>query len=72
MIHWFDDRFRYYVMKQEEKPGQVYRYDYAKQYAKSFIKHIIAYIIEIGLIYLIKILVQNDEQPQKLDGVTNV
>ena len=72
MIRWFDDRFRYYVMKQGEKPGQVFGYDYAKQYAKSFIKHIIAYVIGTGLLYLIKILVHNNEQTQALDGVMNV
>lgn len=60
MIRCFDDRFRYYVMKQGEKPAKVYGYDYAK----SLIKHKIAYIIGIGLLYLIKIIVQNDEQPQ--------
>jgi hypothetical protein len=51
MILWADERFRYYVVKQGEKPIKRYEMEYAIHYMKGVLRHVIAYAIGGGLLY---------------------
>ncbi|MBD3110081.1 hypothetical protein IEO70_17240 [Bacillus sp. AGMB 02131] len=57
MIQWADDRFRYYVMKQGEKPVKKVGLEFAKHNFIGWLKHVLAYCIGaailLGLVYWI-------------------
>lgn len=69
MIKWFDDKFRYYIMRQGNKPNKLTGYDYSIYYAKTWLKHLLSYIIGMSLLFLIKILVNNNDKTEALNGV---
>ncbi|WP_408638346.1 hypothetical protein [Paenibacillus glufosinatiresistens] len=50
MIRWADERFRYYVLKQGEKPVKRYGMDYAIQDMKGVLRHAAAFVIGAGLL----------------------
>lgn len=56
MIAWADERFRYYIAKQGDKPIARYGRDYAWHYAKSWLRHVLAFLLGsaclLGLIWL--------------------
>ncbi|MFK7692330.1 hypothetical protein [Paenibacillus sp. HJGM_3] len=52
MILWADERFRYYVAKQGEKPEKRYGMEYAAHYMKGVLRHVVAFAIGAGLLYL--------------------
>lgn len=68
MIAWADERFRYYIAKQGEKPIQRYGLDYARHYFKSWLRHVLAYVIGIGCLYGLIYLVQDPERTETLYG----
>lgn len=45
MIAWADERFRYYIKREGEKPIKRYGMDYAWHSLKGSLKHILAYVI---------------------------
>lgn len=59
MIQWADERFRYYIKKEGEKPERKVGMGYAKHSMKGSLKHIIAYFIG-ALMLLGMILVIGD------------
>lgn len=59
MIHWADEHFRYYIMKQGAKPKRRYGMEYAVHYFKSWIRHVVAYVIGAGFMFLL-IKIVND------------
>jgi hypothetical protein len=69
MIQWADERFRYYVTKQGQKPFKRHGIEHAIHYLKGWFKHVLAYLIGagmlVGLIYSI-----ND--PTRTEALYNV
>jgi hypothetical protein len=61
MIHWADERFQYYVMKNAEKPRKRYGKEYAKHYFKSWIQHLVAYAIGVTLLAAMMYIVPNEK-----------
>ncbi|MCU6711737.1 hypothetical protein M6D81_23850 [Paenibacillus sp. J5C_2022] len=66
IIAWADERFRYYIVKQGDKPMRRYGYDYARQYLKSWLKHVLAYAIGIACLFGLTYLVQEPERSAAL------
>lgn len=50
MILWADERFRYYVAKQGERPAKRYGMEYAVHYMKGVARHVLAFGIGAGLL----------------------
>ena len=69
VIRWFDDRFRYYIIRKGDKPIKLTGYNYSKYYVKTWLKHLLSYCIGMSLLFLIKIIINNNEQTGALDGV---
>lgn len=70
MIAWADERFRYYIVKQGDKPLKRYGYDYARHYLKSWLKHVLAYAIGVGFLFGLVILVNDFERTEALTNTT--
>lgn len=43
MIAWADDRFRFYIARQGEKPAKLYGLAYSRNYLKGWLLHLLAY-----------------------------
>ncbi|XEC93298.1 hypothetical protein AB6A23_18235 [Paenibacillus tarimensis] len=69
LIGWADERFRYFVTKQGEKPAKKYGIEYAKHYAKSWIRHVIAYLIGAGLLAGFVYWISDPTRTEALSGV---
>jgi len=68
MIAWADARFRYYIVKQGDKPIRRYGYDYARHYLKSWLKHVLSYAIGVGCLFGLIYIVQDPERTEALTG----
>lgn len=66
IIVWADKRFRFYILKQGDKPIKRYGYDYARHYLKSWLKHALAYAIGIGCLFGLIYIVQDPERTEAL------
>ncbi|MEB7757195.1 hypothetical protein FEZ53_09365 [Staphylococcus xylosus] len=53
MIRWADERFKYYVLKTDERLIKNTGIKHAKKYLISWIRHVFAYIIGTGLLWII-------------------
>lgn len=72
MISWADDRFRYYVMKEGDKPKKLTGFDYSKNYLKNWLKHLLSYILGIGILHLVVYLINDQSRTESIDGVINL
>jgi len=72
MIQWFDVRFQYYITKTGPKPIKLKGMDYAIHYAKTWIKHLLSYAIGIGLLYLIKFIINDNQRTEALNSVIHI
>jgi len=52
MIGWADQRFRYYIKKEGEKPIRLDGMAHARHSMKGSLQHILAYIIGAALMFL--------------------
>ncbi len=68
MIAWSDERFRYYITKQGDKPLKRYGLDYAQHYLSSWFKHLIAFIIGLGCLYGLIYISSEPEKTQALSS----
>lgn len=66
IIAWADERFRYYIVKQGDKPLKCYGYEYARHYLKSWLKHVLAYAIGIGCLFGLIYIVQSPARTEAL------
>jgi hypothetical protein len=69
MITWADERFRYYVAKQGEKPSKLYGYAYSRNYLKGWVLHMLAYAIGCGLLLAMVYMVQDSSRTEALDQI---
>ncbi|MDZ5783097.1 hypothetical protein [Marinococcus luteus] len=68
MIRWADERFRYYIMRQGNKPPRLYGYAYSWKYFKDWVKHVLAYVLGTGLLWGVIFLVNNADRTEALSG----
>ena len=68
MIRWADERFRYYIMRQGNKPSKLYGYFYSQKYFKDWLKHVLAYVLGTGLLWIVIFLVNNADRTEALSG----
>lgn len=66
MIQWADERFRYYFLKQGEKPAKRYGMKYAVHQLKGFCKHVIAYILGSGYLLALILIIDDYERTEAL------
>jgi hypothetical protein len=69
MITWADERFRYYVAKQGEKPFKLYGYAYSRNYLKGWVLHLLAYAIGCGLLLAMVYMVKDSARTEALDQI---
>ncbi|RCX20476.1 hypothetical protein DFP94_103207 [Fontibacillus phaseoli] len=70
MVGWADERFRYYVAKQDAaKPVKRYGMDYAKHYLKGFFRHILSFLIGAGLLIGLIYWINDPARTEALSGV---
>ncbi|WP_404457210.1 hypothetical protein [Oceanobacillus kapialis] len=69
MINWADERFRYYVTKEGEKPLKLTGLDYSMHYLKGWGKHVLSYLIGAGILVGITFLI---DDPSRTEALTNV
>ncbi len=73
MIAWADQRFQYYILKQQEsKPQKRYGYQYARHYAKGWLRHILAFAIGAGLLAATIFIIGDAERTEALTGIIRV
>lgn len=72
MIAWADERFRYYVTKDGEKPKKRYGIDYAIHYLKSFFRHIVAFVIGAALLAGMIYYINDPSRTEALGGILRV
>ncbi len=72
MIQWADERFRYYIAKQGEKPTKRYGMAYAKHYMIGWARHLAAYAIGAGLLLLTHWLVGDASRTEALLGTARI
>jgi len=72
MIQWADERFRYYVAKQGEKPAKRYGMDYAKHYMSGWARHVAAYAIGVALLLATHWLVGDASRTEALLGTVRL
>jgi hypothetical protein len=72
MIRWADERFRYYVTKQGEKPAKRYGIEYAKHYMIGWVRHVVAYTIGAVLLLLTHWLVGDASRTEALTSVARL
>ena len=72
MIQWADERFRYYIVKQGEKPIKRVGLDYAKHYFKGWLRHLLAYCIGAGLLVVILFLINDPTRTEALSAILKV
>lgn len=53
MIRWADERFKYFVLKTDERPVKTTGIKHAKKYLISWIRHVFAYTLGTGLLWII-------------------
>lgn len=68
MIRWADERFRYYIMRQGNKPSKLCGYAYSRKYFKDWLKHVLAYVLGTGLLWVVIFLVNNADRTEALSG----
>lgn len=68
MIRWADERFRYYIMRQGDRPSRLYGYAYSRKYFKDWLRHVLAYILGTGLLWIVILLVNNAARTEALSG----
>jgi len=66
MIHWADERFRYYIKRQGDRPIRRTGMAYAKHSMKGSLKHVLAYCIGAPLLLLMIWMVGVGEQSEEL------
>ncbi|MCH6267169.1 hypothetical protein [Neobacillus citreus] len=69
MIEWADQRFRYYLLKEGEKPLKRYGLVYAWHYLKGWGKHLVAYLIGAALLAGVIFLINDPSRTEALFGV---
>ncbi|MDQ0416069.1 hypothetical protein J2Z48_000227 [Croceifilum oryzae] len=69
LIQWTDERFRYYVLKQGEKPVKRFGTEYAKHYLKGWIRHVLAYLIGAGLLAGMIYVIDDPSQTEAFSGI---
>ncbi|MHA6529664.1 hypothetical protein [Paenibacillus sp. BAC0078] len=69
MIAWSDERFRYYVTKQGNKPIKRYGTEHARHYLKSFLRHVLAFLIGAGVLYGLITWIDDPARTVALSGV---
>ncbi|WP_183603500.1 hypothetical protein [Paenibacillus phyllosphaerae] len=69
MIKWADERFRYYVTKQGDKPAKRYGMDHARHYFKGWIRHVIAFAIGAGMLYGLILYIDDPQRTEAIRGV---
>ncbi|SDW20699.1 hypothetical protein SAMN05421781_0838 [Marinococcus luteus] len=69
MIRWTDERFRYYIMRQGNKPSKLYGYAYSRKYFKDWLKHVLAYVLGTGLLWIVIFLVNNADRTEALSSI---
>ncbi|WP_235857692.1 hypothetical protein [Paenibacillus albiflavus] len=72
MINWADEKFRYYVLKQGDKPARKYGIEHAMHYMKSFIRHIAAFVIGAGLLLAMIYFIDNPTRTEALLGILKI
>jgi len=66
MIRWADERFRYYIKKQGDRPPRRTGIAYAKHSMKGSLKHILAYCIGAPMLLLMMWMVGGEDKGQDL------
>lgn len=64
MIRWADERFRYYIKKQGDRPPRRAGIAYAKHSMKGSLKHILAYGIGAPMLLLMMWMVGEDKSQE--------
>lgn len=72
MINWADERFRYYVTKDGEKPVKLYGMEYAIHYLKGWGRHVFSYVIGAGLLVGVIYLIDNSSRTEAMVEVLKV
>jgi len=72
MIQWADERFRYYIVKQGEKPIKRVGLEYAKHYFKGWLRHLLAYCIGAGLLLGIVFFINDPTRTEALSTIFKV
>ena len=68
MIQWSDQRFRYYVKKEGDKPKRLAGMAHAWHSMKGSLKHILAYIIGGALLLLMIYVINDSNKTEALYG----
>ncbi|MDF2925547.1 MAG: hypothetical protein K0R57_4461 [Paenibacillaceae bacterium] len=72
MVAWADERVRYYIARQGEKPVKLYGLAHSRSYLKSWTLHLLAYGIGCGILLLLTHLVQDSSRTQALGGIIRI
>lgn len=72
MIQWADERFRYYIVKQGEKPIQRVGLEYAKHYFKGWLRHLLAYCIGASLLLGLVFWINDPTRTEALSAIFKV
>lgn len=72
MIAWADERFRYYIAKEGEKPAKLYGYAYSVHYLKGWGLHVVAYAIGCGVLLALVYMVQDAARTEALSGIIRI
>ncbi|WLV24475.1 hypothetical protein QR721_12645 [Aciduricibacillus chroicocephali] len=72
MIRWADERFRYYIKREGERPIKRTGYTYARHSMKSSLKHVLAYCIGALLLFIMVWIVGNSEKSADLFATLKV
>lgn len=72
MIHWADERFRYYITKQSSKPVKRYGIEFAKHYFIGWAKHGIAFLIGAGILFGLITYIQDPSRTEALSEVLDI
>ena len=72
MIHWADEQFRFYVLKEGGKPEKKSGLAFARQNAKGAWRHVAAFGIGAGLLYGMILFIDDAERTESLEELLRI
>jgi len=72
MVSWADERFRYYLKREGERPIRRTGYAHARHSMKGSLKHVLAYCIGALLLFLMIWIVGDAERSAELFGTLKI
>lgn len=72
MISWADERYRHYVLKQDQLPAKKYGMAYSVHYAKGTVKHAISFLLGAGILYGLVYLINDPARTEALSAIAQL